>query len=118
MDNRSNDRYWRCRHCKYKRYLKISEARRGATSHAVRHLKNYHYLNLDADEQATPVRPNSLFSNVATAATAVVTTGLSQAVISTVRPAKALILILDMVRSIPLNSVDYDDEYLSYRRRT
>jgi hypothetical protein len=77
MDNRSNDRYWRCSHCKYKRYLKISEARGGATSHAVRHLKNYHYLNLDADEQAIPVRPISLFNNVATAAAAVVTTGLS-----------------------------------------
>src|SRR5207248_11773751 len=25
MDDGSNDRYWRCSHCKHKRYLKISE---------------------------------------------------------------------------------------------
>src|SRR5271167_4337939 len=50
MDNGSNDRYWRCSHCKHKRYLKISEAGGGATSHAVRHLKNHHHLDLDADE--------------------------------------------------------------------
>src|SRR5271156_7157612 len=42
IDNGSNDRYWRCSHCKHKRYLKISEAGGGATSHAVRHLKNHH----------------------------------------------------------------------------
>jgi DNA-directed RNA polymerase subunit RPC12/RpoP len=77
MDNGSNDRYWRCNHCKYKRYLKISEAGGGVTSHAVRHLKNHHHLDLDTDEQAIPVRPTSLFSSVATAATAVVATGLS-----------------------------------------
>src|SRR5271163_420870 len=87
MDNGTNDRYWRCSHCKHKRYLKISEAG-GATSHAVRHLKNHHHLDPDADEQAIPVRPTSLFSSVTTAATATVATGLSQAATSTVRTAK------------------------------
>src|SRR5271156_557519 len=91
IDNGSNDRYWRCNHCKHKRYLKISKAGGGATSHAVRHLKNHHHLDLNADEQAIPVRPTSLFNSVATAATAVVATGLSQAATSTVRTAKALI---------------------------
>src|SRR3954447_16264421 len=89
MDNGSNDRYWRCNHCKHKRYLKVSEAGGGATSHAVRHLKNHHHLDLNADEQAIPVRPTSLFNSVATAATAAVATGLSQAATSTVRTAKA-----------------------------
>ena len=58
MDNGSNDRYWRCSHCKNKRYLKISEAGGGATSHAM--LKNHH-LNLNANEQAIPIRSTSLF---------------------------------------------------------
>ena len=98
MDNGSNDRYWRCGHCKYKRYLKISEAGGGATSHAVRHLKNHHHLDLNADEQAIPIRPTSLFNSVATAATAVVATGLSQAATSTVQTAKALISTLDIIR--------------------
>jgi hypothetical protein len=40
MDNGSTDRCWRCSYCNHKRYLKISEAGGGATSHAVRHLKN------------------------------------------------------------------------------
>jgi hypothetical protein len=62
---------------KNKRYLKISEAGGGATSHAVRYLKNQHHLDLDADEQAIPATLTSLFSSVATAATAIVATGLS-----------------------------------------
>jgi hypothetical protein len=56
--------------------LKISEAGGGATSHAVRQLKNHHHLDLNADEQAIPIRPTSLFNSVATAATAAVATGL------------------------------------------
>ena len=53
--------------------MKISEAGGSAISHAVRHLKNRHHLDLDADEQGIPIRPTSLFSSVATAATTAVT---------------------------------------------
>jgi hypothetical protein len=127
IDNGSNDRYWCCSHCKHKRYLNISEAGGGATSHAVRHLKNHHHLDIDVDEQAIRVRPTSLFSSVATAATATVATGLSQAAASTVRTAKALISTIDMIRfryllirwivmmNICLAVVEHDDDLLPRR---
>jgi len=97
IDDGSYNRYWRCGHCKHRRYLKISETG-GATSHAVRHLKNNHHLDLDADEQAIPAKPTSLFSSLAITTTTAATTGLSQAAINTVRTAKTLISTLDMSR--------------------
>ena len=49
IDDGSMDRYWRCSHCSNKRILKSPETSRGATSYPIRHLKNRHRINLNAD---------------------------------------------------------------------
>jgi hypothetical protein len=55
VDDGTMDRYWRCGHCKNKRILECPETGRGATSYAIRHLKNRHFINLNADHQALPL---------------------------------------------------------------
>ena len=50
----------------------------GAISYAIRHLRNKHNIDVRADEMAIPLQPPSLFSSVATAATALVTSGVAQ----------------------------------------
>jgi hypothetical protein len=92
-DNGSWDRYWRCGHCTKKKLFKISEHTGGATSYAVRHLRNKHNVDVGADEVAIPSKLPSLFSSAttaATAATAAVATSVAQAVRSTARTAKSL----------------------------
>jgi hypothetical protein len=59
------DRYWRCGHCNNKRILKCPETGRGATSYPIRHLKNRHQIDLNADHQALPLQPTSFFGTVA-----------------------------------------------------
>src|SRR5437868_2846375 len=59
------DRYWRCGHCNNKRILKCPETGRGATSYPIRHLKNRHFIDLNADHQALPLQPTSIFGTVA-----------------------------------------------------
>jgi hypothetical protein len=50
------DRYWRCGRCSNKRILKCPETGRGATSYPIRHLKNRHIIDLNADHQALPLQ--------------------------------------------------------------
>ena len=38
LDNGLRDKYWRCKYCKAKKLLKITEAGNTTTSHAIRHL--------------------------------------------------------------------------------
>ena len=73
-----------------KKLFKISEHTGGATSYAVRHLRNKHNVDVGADEVAIPSKLPSLFSSAATAATAAVATSVAQAVRSTARTAKSL----------------------------
>ena len=94
-DNGSVDRYWRCGHCKGRKLFKVAEHVSGATSYAVRHLRNKHNIDVGADE-AIPLQPPSLFNSVATTATAAVTSSVAQAVRSAARTAKSLISTLDM----------------------
>ena len=56
------DRYWRCGHCSNKRILKCPET---GTSYPIRHLKNRHFINLNADHQALPSQSTSFFGTVA-----------------------------------------------------
>ena len=88
-DNGSWDRYWRCGHCTKKKLFKISEHTGGATSYAVRHLRNKHNVDVGADEVAIPSKLPSLFSSATTAATTAVATGVAQAVHSTAKTAKS-----------------------------
>jgi len=67
------DRYWRCGHCINKRILKCPETGKGATSYPIRHLKNRHFIDLNADHQALPLQPTSFFGTVAGAAASAVT---------------------------------------------
>src|SRR5271163_299176 len=78
-DNGSFDRYWRCAHCKGRKLFKVTEHVGGATSYAVRHLRNKHNVDVGADEVAIPLQPPSLFGSVATATTAAVVSGVAQA---------------------------------------
>src|SRR5271155_2199771 len=59
------DRYWRCGHCTNKRILKCPETGRGSTSYPIRHLKNRHFIDLNADHQALPLQLTSFFGIVA-----------------------------------------------------
>jgi hypothetical protein len=59
------DRYWQCDHCSNKRVLKCPGTRRGATSYPIRHPKNRHFINLNADHQALLLQLTSLFGTVA-----------------------------------------------------
>jgi hypothetical protein len=52
----------------------------GATSYAVRHLRNKHNVDVGTDEVAIPLQPPSLFGSVTTAATAAVASAVAQAV--------------------------------------
>jgi len=64
VDDGTMDRYWRCGHCNNKRILKCPETGRGATSYPIRHLKNRHFIDLNADHQALPLQLTS-FGTVA-----------------------------------------------------
>ena len=97
-DNGSFDRYWRCGYCKGRKLFKVAEHVGGATSYAIRHLRNKHNVDVKGDEVAIPLQPPSLFSSVTTAATAAVASGVGQAVRSTAKTAKSLITTLDMER--------------------
>src|SRR5271170_2820351 len=72
------DRYWRCGHCSNKRILKCSETGRGATSYPIRHLKNRHSINLNADHQALPLQPTSFFGTVAGAVAGAAASAVTQ----------------------------------------
>jgi BED zinc finger len=54
LDNGLRDKYWRCKYCKAKKLLKITEAGNTTTSHAIRHLKKKHPVSwsrgLDEEE--------------------------------------------------------------------
>ena len=76
-DNGSFDRYWRCGYCKGRKLFKVAEHVGGATSYAIRHLRNKHNVDVKGDEVAIPLQPPSLFSSVAIAATAAVTSGMA-----------------------------------------
>jgi hypothetical protein len=97
-DNGSWDRYWRRGHCTKKKLFKISEHAGGATSYAIRHLRNKHNIDVGADEVAIPSKSVSLINSATTAATAAVATGVTQAVRSTARTAKSLITTLNINR--------------------
>jgi hypothetical protein len=45
--------------------LKCPQTGRGATSYPIRHLKNRHFIDLNADHQALPLQPTSFFGTVA-----------------------------------------------------
>jgi hAT family C-terminal dimerisation region len=45
--------------------LKCPETGRGATSYPIRHLKNRHFIDLNADHQALTLQPTSIFGTVA-----------------------------------------------------
>ena len=61
-DDGSWDRYWRCGQCMKRKLFKISEHAGGATSYAVRHLRNKHNVDVGADEVAIPsARSRALF---------------------------------------------------------
>jgi hypothetical protein len=47
------------------------------TSYAIRNLRNKHNVDVEGDEVAIPLQPPSLFSSVATAAAAAVTSGVA-----------------------------------------
>ena len=51
-DEGSWDRYWRCGHCKGRKPFKVAEHVGGATSYAIRHLRNKHNIDIRADEMA------------------------------------------------------------------
>src|ERR1700739_2777504 len=55
-DNGSFDRYWRCGHCKGRNPLRVAEHVGGATSYAIRHLRNKHNIDIRADEMAIPLQ--------------------------------------------------------------
>jgi hypothetical protein len=78
VDDGIMDRYWRCGRCSNKRILKCPETGRGATS--FRHLKNCHFIDLNADHQALPLQLTSFLGTVAgavaSAATSAATTAL------------------------------------------
>jgi DNA-directed RNA polymerase subunit RPC12/RpoP len=78
VDDGSMDRYWRCGHCKSKRILKCPETGKGATSYPIRHLKNRHLIDLNADHQALPLQPTSFFGTVAGAAASAATAAVTQ----------------------------------------
>ena len=59
------DRCWRCDVCSNKRILKCPETGRGATSYPIRHPKNRHFIDLNADHQALLLQLTSLFGTVA-----------------------------------------------------
>jgi hypothetical protein len=71
---------WQCDHCSDKRILKCPETGRGATSYPIRHLKNRHFIDLNADHQALPCQLAFFFGTgagaVAGAATSAATTAL------------------------------------------
>ena len=71
VDDGTMDRYWRCGHCNNKRILKCPETGRGATSYPIRHLKNRHFIDLNADHQALPLQLTSFFGTVAGAAASI-----------------------------------------------
>jgi DNA-directed RNA polymerase subunit RPC12/RpoP len=73
VDDGSMDRYWRCGHCNNKRILKCPETGKEAPSYPIRHLKNRHFIDLNADHQALPLQPTSFFGTVAGAAASAVT---------------------------------------------
>ena len=52
VDDGIMDRYWRCSYCGDKRILKCPETGRGPTSYPICHLKNRHFIDLNADHQA------------------------------------------------------------------
>jgi hypothetical protein len=72
------DRYWRCCHCNNKRISKCPETGRGATSYTIRHLKNRHFIGLNADHQALPLQPTSFFRTVASVAASTATAAVTQ----------------------------------------
>ena len=74
------DRYWRCSHCSNKRILKYPETGRGATSYPIRHLKNRHRINLNADHQALLLQPTSFFGTVAGATASAATSTVTQTI--------------------------------------
>jgi hypothetical protein len=89
---------WHHSGCTKKKLFKISEHAGGATSYAIRHLRNKHNIDVGADEVAIPSKSVSLINSATTAATAAVATGVTQAVRSTARTAKSLITTLNINR--------------------
>jgi hypothetical protein len=80
VDDGSMDRYWRCGHCKNssKRILKCPENGGRATSYSIRHLKNRHFIDLNADHQAFLSQPTFFFETVADAAASAATAAVTQ----------------------------------------
>ena len=64
VDDGTMDQYWRCGYCSNKRILKCPETGRGATSYPIRHLKNRHFIDLNADHQALPLQLISFLGTV------------------------------------------------------
>jgi hypothetical protein len=64
VDDGIMDRCWRCGHCSNK-ILKCPETGGGATSYPIRHPKNRHFIDLNADHQALLLQLISLFGTVA-----------------------------------------------------
>jgi aspartate oxidase len=72
------DRYWRCGHCSHKRILKCSETGKGVISYLVRHLKNRHHIDINADYQALSLQPTSFLGTVAGAMAGAATSAITQ----------------------------------------
>ena len=79
VDDGIMDRCWRCGYCSNKRILKCPETGRGATSYPIRHLKNRHFIDLNADHQALPLQLTS-FGTVAGAVAGAVASAATTAV--------------------------------------
>src|SRR2546430_1236456 len=92
LDDNSMSRYWRCAHYKVATVLKVKEGGGGgATSHAIRYLKNKHNINIRDDESAVPILRPSIFVAAADLA------GLTLASVAT-KGYKALVSIIDVER--------------------
>jgi hypothetical protein len=79
LDDRSMDKYWRCKHCKSATVLKVDGGNGGQTSYALAHLKNKHQIDCKTDEDAVP-SALATFRATASAGTSVVTSVATKAI--------------------------------------
>jgi hypothetical protein len=73
--------------------LKCPETGRGTTSYPVRHFKNRHHIDINADYQALPLQPTSFFGTVAGAMASAAISAITQT-------AGKLILTMNIVSQI------------------
>lgn len=75
LDDNSMDRYWRCAYCVGAATLIKIEGNGGQTTYALRHLKNKHQIDCNADDCAVPSNTATFQATTSAGASAVGTLG-------------------------------------------